>query len=283
VSAHDRKGLGMTSKISSGEIAQDTPPALLALRQSHPPRQVEVAGLVWDVIDTGAASGSGETLVLLPGAQGTAALFYRQVALLRDAARLLAVSYPAAPDAEVLADGLAGVLDALGVAQASVLGSSYGAYLAQLFATRQPSRVRLLFVTNSFVDVSAHSSGRFGTMQLDAMPAAALKAGARDRIVAQPPSELRSALLAEIDAQPAEALKAHLLGVAHSRPLGKLPVPDEHVVVIDCADDPVVPAAMRAAVAAHYPGGARHTLEQGGHYPYIQAAEAFAAIVREHL
>lgn len=273
----------MTSEIPSGGTVHDTPPALQGLRQSYPPRQVESAGLVWDVIDTGSAPGSGETLVLLPGAQGTAALFYRQVALLHDAARVLAITYPAAPDAESLADGLAGVLDALGVAQASVLGSSYGAYLGQLFAARHPARVRLLFVTNSFVDVGAHSSGRFGTMQLDAMPAAALKAGARDRIVAQPPGELRSALLAEIDAQPAEALKAHLLGVAHSRPVGKLPIPDERVVVIDCADDPVVPAVMREAVAGHYPGAAHHCLEQGGHYPYIQAAEAFAAIVRGYL
>jgi len=271
----------MTSEISSGGIAQDTPPALLALRQSYPPLKVEVAGLVWEVVDTGAAAGSTETLVLLPGAQGTAALFYRQVALLRDSARVLAVSYPAAPDAEVLADGLAGVLDAVGVAQASVLGSSYGAYLAQLFAERHPSRVRLLFVTNGFVSVASHQSG--GTAQLEAVPAVALKGGALQRIMALPPSELRSALIAELGEQSAEAFKAHLLGVARSHPIGPLAIPDDRVVVIDCADDPVVGAETRAGVVSHYPGAARHTLEHGGHYPYIQAADAFAAIVRGYL
>lgn len=271
----------MTSEVSSGGIAQGAPPALLALRQAYPPQQVESAGLVWDVIDTGGVPGLSETLVMLPGAQGTAALFYRQVALLRDVARVLAITYPAAPDAESLAGGLAGVLDALGVAQASVLGSSYGAYLGQLFAARHPSRVRRLFVTNGFVSVASHQSG--GTMQLDAVPAAALKAGALQRIVALPPSELRSALIAEVGEQSAEAFKAHLLGVARSSPIGPLAMPDDRVVVIDCADDPVVGAETRAAVASHYPGASHQTLEHGGHYPYIQEAEAFAAIVRQHL
>ncbi|GAB6898049.1 alpha/beta fold hydrolase [Kineosporia succinea] len=65
------------------------------------------------------------------------------------------------------ADDLAAVLDAAGVPDAVVYGSSYGSYLAQVFAARHPGRVAalvldspLLSVEDDLADVRAHRRRR---------------------------------------------------------------------------------------------------------------------------
>lgn len=82
-----------------------------------------IAGEVWPYIDTRA---EGPVLVMLPGSVGTCEMFYKQIAALGERVRIISVSYPAVADPARLADGLAGLLDHLGLPRASVLGSSFG-------------------------------------------------------------------------------------------------------------------------------------------------------------
>ena len=63
--------------------------------------------------------------------------------------RVLAPAYPAGAGIAGLADGLAAILDAEGVNQADVLGSSFGGFVAQTFARRHPERVRRLVLANT--------------------------------------------------------------------------------------------------------------------------------------
>ncbi len=111
-------------------------------------RVMRINELDWRYIDTG---GSGPALIMLPGSVGTCEMFFKQIGSLSGAIRIIAVSYPAQPDPTLLADGLAALMTTLGLARASVLGSSFGGYWAQFVALRHPARVETLFLGNIFI------------------------------------------------------------------------------------------------------------------------------------
>ena len=107
-----------------------------------------MAGEAWPYIDTG---GKGQVLIMLPGSVGTCEMFYKQIAALGQKLRIVSVSYPALSDPSRLADGLADLMDHLGLPRASILGSSFGGYWAQFFALRHPGRLDHLFLGNIFL------------------------------------------------------------------------------------------------------------------------------------
>lgn len=98
-------------------------------------------------------TGSGEPLVLVPGMDGTGALFYRQVPLLSRSYRVAtyALRDRAATMSALVAD-LADVVDKVSPVdrRAVIVGESFGGALALSFALAYPDRVTALVIVNSF-------------------------------------------------------------------------------------------------------------------------------------
>ena len=97
--------------------------------------------------------GSGRPVILVPGMNGTADLFYRQVPLLERSYRV--VTYSLRDDAESLdrlAADLANLIDLAAPAerQAIVVGESFGGAVALTTALRHPDRIAALIILNSF-------------------------------------------------------------------------------------------------------------------------------------
>jgi 3-oxoadipate enol-lactonase len=99
--------------------------------------------------------GKGEPLVNIPGAGSTMDGFYRHIPVYARKYRLVAydprgAGRSDAPDipytTEMMADDLAGLLDAIGIDSAHILGASMGGMIAQQFALRYPQRVRSLIL-----------------------------------------------------------------------------------------------------------------------------------------
>src|SRR5438132_1512971 len=102
----------------------------------------------WQVNVTGAGD---DALVMLPGALGAVDAARHAAATLARARRVVSVDYPHVATMSELCDGLAGVLDALSIARADILGGSLGGYIAQCFVRRHPDRVRRLILSHTFV------------------------------------------------------------------------------------------------------------------------------------
>ena len=117
---------------------------LETFRRRHRPRTVRAANLNWRVIQTRGSGKRAPVLVMLPGTLGTAEIFWNQIAALGKRVRIVSVTYPEIGDIKRLADGLAALLDRLGVDKASFVGSSLGGFLGQWFAARHPERTRAL-------------------------------------------------------------------------------------------------------------------------------------------
>lgn len=97
--------------------------------------------------------GDGPAVVLVPGMNGAAELFYRQVPLLQRSYRV--ATYSLRDDAkslEQLAGDLAQVVEAAAPAErrAIIVGESFGGAVALTFGLTHPERVAALVVLNSF-------------------------------------------------------------------------------------------------------------------------------------
>ncbi|HEX5998291.1 MAG TPA: alpha/beta hydrolase [Hyphomicrobiaceae bacterium] len=251
-------------------------------RLDHALRAAEVDGVTWEYIDTG---GEQAPLIMLPGSVGTCEMFYKQIASLAPGLRIVAVSYPAEPDPARLADGLAGLMDALRIARASVLGSSFGGYWAQHFALRHPHRVETLVLGNTFVvPDELFANPLFAPERVRASTPGGLQKMWRERVAQAPDSELKRIQWDMLDGrQSAENLRARFIGVIEAKRCPPVGVPHERIVVIDCADDPIIPPASRQAVRDAYAGAEVNTLNTGGHYPHILNQREYDAILSRRL
>src|SRR5581483_5611034 len=117
--------------------------------------------------------GHGETVVLVPGLDGTGLLFYRQIPLIARSFRV--VSYALRDEATSmtqLVEDLRRVVDRVAGedGRAVVVGESFGGALAMSFALAAPDRVRRLVVVNSFAHAPDRLRLRLGIAALRALP-----------------------------------------------------------------------------------------------------------------
>jgi maspardin len=245
-------------------------------------RVARVAGVDWSYIDTG---GDGPALIMLPGSVGTCEMFFKQIASLGGILRIISVSYPSESAPERLADGLAGLMSMLHLDRASILGSSFAGYWAQFFALRHAARTEILFLGNAFIlPDELFANPLFAPDTVRATNPVELQSLWRARVAQAPDSELKDIqgdMLA--GRQGPENLKARFLGVVNAKQCPPLSIPDSRIVIIDCDDDPIIPAASRQAVRDRYPGANVNTLPVGGHYPHILNQKAYDDVIARTL
>ena len=117
--------------------------------------------------------GDGDPLVLVPGINGSGALFYRQVPLLERSYRV--ATYSLRDDAEeidVLVEDLARVVDRTASTnrQAVIVGESFGGAVALTFALKYPGRVSALVILNSFPHLKSQLRLNLALAGLAALP-----------------------------------------------------------------------------------------------------------------
>lgn len=263
---------------------------LIAARDAFAARHPE-AGFVrekrrWGVIDTG---GGGPALLMIPGTLGRADIFFAQIAALAPPLRVIAVSHPAGGAlADWVADLIA-LMDARGVTQAAILGSSLGGYMAQMLAGLRPDRVRHLFAANTLPTVRGVETRPPYSLDLRAAPVEELRAGFRSGLtawVAAHPeqADLVALLMAEVAGRIPEAeLRARLEVLKGAPELPDCPLPADRITVIDAADDPLIPPDWRGAVRARLNPGAAFRFRSGGHFPYLARPGLYTALIAARL
>ena len=261
---------------------------LETFRRRFRQRLVHVRGQNWHVIEAKARA-KAPVLVMLPGTLGTAEIFWNQIAALSGKARIVSVTYPPVANVLALADGLAALFDKLGITRASVIGSSLGGYLAQWFAARYPERIETLYIGNSLTDPKTVNPARMPPAALRKAPAAAHQAIVLGSVEAWPEPEPIFRRLKEILRESgrnlisAAALKARVLATATGAAVPPLALPQGQTVIIECADDPLIPRAAQKAMRRKYPRAKLYRLPRGGHYPYITRAADYTKILDRHL
>ncbi len=241
---------------------------LAQLETRHSWQSLWVDGHEWRWLDT---QTSGPVTLLLPGSVGDGAMFVRTLLSLGARMRLIAVTYPALSDPAQLADGLAAVAEHLALPPHRVVGSSFSAYWSQFYALKHPARVTALVVGNGFVDgTDLAANPMFDRQFVEGVSPEELHAQWLDRVRSAPEAplqQLQEIMLAE--RQSPANLHARFLGVVRSQACPSLPLPATAITVLDCDDDPLIPANVRERLRQQYPDAHHLSLPTGGHYPHV--------------
>jgi pimeloyl-ACP methyl ester carboxylesterase len=259
---------------------------LASFQERYPEVSVMVDGAQWSCRST---AGAGPALIMLPGVHGTADLFYKLALQLGHRLNILTVTYPGWADCDRLAHGLARFMDSVGLRRASVCGAFLGGYIAQKLAHRHPERIETLFLVNSFFDPEALKAAMPDPEQFAALPAMAVMDQHLDWIFSNAKSDaehadLKDTLLWLLSArQSADMLKSRLLAVLLAKPMGRVPLPDERVVLMDSDDDSLIPPSIRAAMRARYVDSDHHSFEPAGHHLAVLRPDAFGHVLAKRL
>ena len=260
--------------------------ALDTFRAGTTAETVTVRGRQWKIIDSGS---KGPVLLMLPGTLGNADIFFKQIQKLGKRIRIIALSSPLIADVDVIAGDIAALLDRLDIPSASILGSSFGGFLAQTFAELYPARVETLFIGNS---LNNHKLMGSSLPPPDVLLKAAPKA-LRVQISSQMKAwdipekifaEVRDLLLRELAHHlPPRGPKLRLAAIFLRKNAPVPAVPDSQIVIIDSEDDPLISAPVRDDVCARHPKAEHHRLPSGGHFPYLTRSTAYNDIITNRL
>ncbi len=253
-------------------------------------RAVKVGGLIWHVIET-RGSRDAPVLMMLPGTLGTAVIFADAMQALGTRVRMVSVTYPMIEDIERLADSLAALMTRLGVARASVVGSSLGGFLAQHFAARHSERVDRLILGNTLHDPALTRClvGRQPVESLRAQPPRMHRDMVVNSVKSWPETDplTRKLKTLLIDSGTrllsARAMKARVLAVQAAPEVPPLSLDNKRITIIDCEDDPLLPRAVQDSVVSRYPGARHVRLDSGGHYPYVVRTRDYVATLEQAL
>ena len=254
-----------------------------AFAAQFPERRIALNGRDWGYVE----AGQGPALVLIPGTLGRGDIFWQQIAALSDRLHVIAVTYPETGGIEAWAGDLAALLDHLGLASASVLGSSLGGYLAQYFAATHPTRTDRLFAANTLHSVAGTADKMPYALDLDAAPIADLRAGFGQGLgqwaEAHPDqADLVELLMGEVGGRiPQAELRMRLKALKTAPELPDLALPQEQLFTIEADDDPLIPPEMRTAVRARVDPAAAYRFTWGGHFPYVVRPEAYTALLEQ--
>lgn len=180
LSAHGDDGVDSRLAADSGvvDMAAAWTSRLRAFRANHVERSRSINGKNWHYL----LGGQGErAALLLHGSASDGESLFGLMAPLERSYRVVAPTYPEGVGAIATAvDGLAGLLDALSMTSALVVGYSLGGYLAQALAWRYPERVAALALLNT--GGPAPGAARASAIQnalLAATPGGVVRAAAR--------------------------------------------------------------------------------------------------------
>ncbi len=117
-----------------------------------------------------------DTIILVPGLDGTALLFYRQIPLLAKQFNVVAFPLPNESDRSMrdLTDELRTLIDEVAPRGAILCGESFGGALSLSTALAHPDAVRGLVILNSFARVPQRAKLRVAPTALKMVPWAAM-------------------------------------------------------------------------------------------------------------
>jgi pimeloyl-ACP methyl ester carboxylesterase len=186
-----------------------------------------------------------------------------------------------------IADDLAGLLDRLDVARATVLGMSMGGYAALAFATRHRDRLSALVLadTRAAADSPETRAARAAALETIATagPAAYLAAFLPRLLSPQAPPALVTYARARAETR-AASLRAGIEALRdrpdRSGELGAIACP---TLVVCGVHDQVTPAAEMKQIAAAISGARFAPLADAGHLSHLEAPGAFLQAVTSFL
>jgi len=182
---------------------------------------------------------------------------------------------------------LAGLLDALGVEKATLVGLSIGGMIAQLFHARHPDRLASLVLCGTAHRIGTAESwaARIETVRADGIAAVADVTMERWFTAG-----FRSTRTAELEGcrtmLTRTPLTGYIAGCAALRDADLTEAARAITVPTTCIvgrDDGSTPVDLVRSLADLVPGSAFHVIDQAAHIPCVEQPEAMVRLIEQHL
>lgn len=270
------------------DVPADLAQAYLVFREAYVPHKLEVDGVMWEYISVGSGA---ETFVFLHGMTGAYDIWWQQILRLQANYKVIAVTYPAVDTLEVLSEGVIAILDQERVDKANLVGTSLGGYLAQYLIATHPERVSRAVLANTFPpnDILRQDNATVGAL-LPFLPGWVIKRTLLQSVdesifpASQNDTFTRAYLRDLISSRVSKAQVVARYGcvVEEFTPIDPLAhgIP---ILIIEADNDPLVNETLRAQLRQVYPSSILVTLEDVGHFPYLNQAEAYTKLLTDFL
>jgi len=270
------------------KVDADTVNSLMAFRGVHPVRTLELRGVKWDYVSLGEGP---ETILFLHGMTGAYDIWWQPMEALQGEYRVVSVTYPAVDSLGEMEQAVMAILDAEGVGQFHVAGSSLGGYFAQYLVARHPDKILSAVFANTFPpnDIIAEKNKTIGAL-LPYLPEwlvmNVLSGSIRESVY--PASGYSELVLAfGLEQTHGRMSKAQVLGrfrcVVEPFAAPDVAALDVPVMIIEADNDPLVEKVLREQLKATYPSAVVQTLSGVGHFPYLNEAEAYTHLLLDFL
>ncbi|MFA6507493.1 MAG: alpha/beta hydrolase [Treponemataceae bacterium] len=264
------------------KVPKEKVAALTGFRKEKISKQIKVDGKKWDYLSVGSGP---NTILFLHGMTGAYDIWWQQIQALKGEYRVIALTYPAVNKLAALEKGVLAVLDAEGVKDCYLVGTSLGGYLAQYLVARHPERVAKAVFSNTFPpnDLLKEKNGKIGAL-IPFLPEWVVMKVLRGSFVervypASGNDELTLAFLNEVGS--GRMSKEQVNGrykcvVEKFEPAANTSVP---ILIIEASNDPLVEGALREQLKRTYPNAKTVTVDNG-HFPYLGRPDAFNATIK---
>jgi maspardin len=251
--------------------------ALQAFRANYPPSSLEVDGVNWEYLATGSGA---QTILFLHGMTGSYDIWWQQIETLRDANRVVSVTYPAVDSLAELERGVLVILDHEGVTTFNVAGTSLGGYLAQYLVARHPERIQKAVFSNTFppTDLYQEKYGTVGSL-IPYVPEwlvmNILKGSFESSIY--PTSGNDDFTLGFLNEMVSGRMRKAQVSGRYQCVVEQYELPAETrvpVLIIEASNDPLVDLELRQQLKASYPDAQIVTVDNG-HFPYLATPELY--------
>jgi pimeloyl-ACP methyl ester carboxylesterase len=254
----------------------------------HPTHHVAIDGVDWATI----TAGHGEPAVLLlPGADGVPDLRWEHIAHFAQGGRVVGPEYAPLKSMDALVDGIAGILRQEGIAQAHVIGDSYGGFVAQAFVRRHPQLTASLVLSHTLPPDPASGQLVKSTLSyLSVFPMFLLRRMVGNRLRSLLPVKTAETALYHAILNETIGHRLTKKGLINSywrlvdfnlsgftsQDLASWP---GRVMLILSDDDPGMPEAARQGLQAFYPQAEVHLFHGTGHATALVRREEFLAVI----
>jgi maspardin len=266
-------------------VSPQTVASLKSFRDHYPKMTITHGGDDWNYRVAGSG---GKTILFLHGMTGAYDIWWQQISALEDTYRIVTVTYPPIDNLNDLGEGIMAILNTEEIDRVHLVGSSLGGYLSQYLVAHYPQKIEKAIFANTFPpnDIIAEKNKTIGRL-LPIIPEWAVMDVLRKNTEAalypaSGHSELVKAYMMEqsygmMNKQQFVA-RFHCVIDPFTPPNTEaLGIP---VMIIEADNDPLVEPALREMLKQTYPAATVATLNQVGHFPYLNQPDHYTELIR---
>ncbi len=250
-------------------------------------KKIELNGITWEYYysDNGR---KGETILFIHGMGGDYDIWWQQIESLKDKYNIISISLPSVSTLKAASAGLLAILDYEKVAQAHIVGTSMGGYIAQYLMYHYPGRIDKAVMGNTFPPNDIYMQENENLRKLvPLVPEWVImylfRKNVSDKIV---PASENSKL---VESYLHEQYYGHM---SKKQFIGRFDIVLEYVelvqnpetktiskLIIESDNDPLVGELLRERMKLQYPEAEVFVFHGKGHFPYLNQPEKYTQVL----